>query len=229
MRTTTLARFAASAAVLMTVVPTAFAFTDVSTNHRFFGSITWLQQQGAVQGYADGTYRSDALVNRAEFLKVLLTLTRPNAPAADVRCFSDFKGNEQWFWKTACSAKTLNILRGYPDGSFRGTQLVTHAEAVKMAVVALGLTLPVYVREPDHWYDPYYDAAASMSVFDWAGDAEPTHNLNRGEMAQLLYGFSAALAEQNNTSDSRLQCAFTDDGQTQVRCIVCEDGNECDR
>ena len=216
------ARCIASLTLFVGCIPSAFAFTDVPPGHRFYPSISWLEQQGAVQGYANGTYQSDTLVNRAEFLKVLLTLTRPNAPSGDTHCFSDFTGGEQWFWKTACAAKALNIVRGYSDGRFRGTQLVTHAEAVKMGVVVLGLSLPVYIREPDHWYDPYYDAAASINVFDWAGDADPHHNLNRGEMAQLLYGFMAALAEQNGSAadDADLQCDLTDDDPPRVRCVV---------
>ncbi len=223
MHSSTLARFIACLTLFVGFIPSAFAFTDVAPGHRFYESIDWLQRQGVVQGYADGTYKSDKLVNRAEFLKVLLTLTRPNAPiTGDTHCFSDFTGGEQWFWKTACAAKAVNVVRGYSDGSFRGTQLVTHAEAVKMAVVTLGLTLPVYIREPDHWYDPYYDAAASINVFDWAGDADPQHNLNRGEMAQVLYGFMAALAEQNGSGsgDEDLQCDLTDDDPPRVRCVV---------
>lgn len=59
--------------LLILVVPqTVFAsFTDVSSDYHLYDSINWLQEQGVVVGYSDGTYRPDDDVNRVEFLKML--------------------------------------------------------------------------------------------------------------------------------------------------------------
>ena len=42
-------------------------FSDVSSNFHQSTSINWLQQQGVVEGYSDGSFQPEKPVNRAEF------------------------------------------------------------------------------------------------------------------------------------------------------------------
>jgi hypothetical protein len=57
---------------LSTSFTTFAVFTDVDENlYPFHISITWLEEQGVVEGYSDGTFRPHNNVNRAEFLKML--------------------------------------------------------------------------------------------------------------------------------------------------------------
>jgi len=74
---------------------TAFAqFADVNSNFHQSESINWLQNQKVVQGYSDNTFRPEAPVNRAEFLKMLYetiglegktaNLNFPDVPANDM-------------------------------------------------------------------------------------------------------------------------------------------------
>jgi thimet oligopeptidase len=70
-----------------------------------------------VQGYEDGTYRPNQNVNRAEFLKVLMTAAgKVSIGDAGSFCFKDFKGTEQWYWMYACLAKSSGVINGYDDG-----------------------------------------------------------------------------------------------------------------
>ena len=47
------------------------AFSDVNEGTDYISSITWMSENGVIQGYPDGTFKPDQCVNRAEFLKMM--------------------------------------------------------------------------------------------------------------------------------------------------------------
>ena len=61
--------------VILMVVPTGIAhaaFPDVPLDYKYVNSINYVQEQGIVNGFTDGTYKPDRLITRAEFTKVLI-------------------------------------------------------------------------------------------------------------------------------------------------------------
>ncbi|MEK7563016.1 MAG: S-layer homology domain-containing protein, partial [Patescibacteria group bacterium] len=103
--------------------------------HPHESDIEYLHSRGIVQGYGYGIFRPDILINRAEFLKILMLASEGSQvfDAENHRCFRDFWGEEQWYWVHACSAKEKGIIEGYPDGTFKGERTVILAEALKIA------------------------------------------------------------------------------------------------
>jgi cysteine-rich repeat protein len=168
-------------------------FDDVK-GHRFEWQILSFYSRGIVRGYPDGTFRPDQPINRAELLKILMVAALGDAALSGdpVQCFTDFTPPAQWFWASACAAKERGIVSGYPDGTFRGEVQVNLAEALKMTLRAWNLPLPQYFRVPDHWYDPYIDAASAEGVFTVL-PRDPAHLLTRAEMAALLTAFDVPL------------------------------------
>lgn len=165
------------------------AFLDVS-GHPLAPQIEFLRERGIVAGYGARIFRPDFIINRAEFLKILMRAVYGEEvfDVQDPFCFTDFTGPVQWFWVYACTAKERGIIHGYPDGSFRGTQRVITVEALKMIVHAWKVSLPVYVRAPDQWYDPYIDVAASRALFEIVPHV-PGHELTRSEAAGVIVNF----------------------------------------
>ncbi len=165
------------------------AFLDV-VGHPLAPQIEFLRERGVVAGYGARIFRPDFIINRAEFLKILMSAAYGEEvfDVQDPFCFTDFTGPVQWFWVYACTAKERGIIHGYPDGSFRGTQRVITVEALKMTVHAWKVSLPVYVRAPDQWYDPYIDVAASRALFDVVPHV-PGHELTRSEAAAVIVNF----------------------------------------
>src|SRR3989344_3404841 len=172
-------------AVLFAVTAHA-AFSDTQ-GHPFASQVETLRIKGLVKGYSSSIFGPDRQINRAEFLKILTLAAFGNVvlQTDNVRCFVDFIGPEQWYWVTACAAKEKGILTGYPDGTFRGETKVNLVEALAMTVRAWKLPLPVYIRAPDHWYDPYVDTAAGRGVFVYLPQYVG-HMLTRAEAAALL-------------------------------------------
>lgn len=61
------------AAMLLSIVPTAFAadFSDFNSSHWAYEYVTTLVNDGTINGYADGTFRPEGTVTRAEFVKMI--------------------------------------------------------------------------------------------------------------------------------------------------------------
>lgn len=177
---------------------TVFAanFSDVPYSHPYSSSIYLLRSEGVIEGYEDGTYRPESLINRAEFLKIALEATRVDLDISTPTGFSD-TDNSAWYAPYLRKAKAEGWIQGYPDGTFRPEQNINKVEALKM----LGeiqewdrLALPE-VPEASFkdtyrfiWYSPYvYFAKEKGLLFEEKEYLYPAQEINRGYMAELVY------------------------------------------
>lgn len=140
---------------------------------------------GRVQGYADGSFKPRATVNRAELLKMLLDERRADAP--ETPCFPDVPV-EAWFAASVCKGKDAGVVVGYPDGSFRPEAAVTVAEGLSMIVRSMHIR--VKPTESDPWSERFETAAQQEGIIDRASYL-PHQQLTRGLAAVLI---SRALA-----------------------------------
>jgi len=92
-------------------------------------------------GYPDFTFRPNANITRSEFTVMLMNGLKP-AIEGTTLTFKDKNSIENWATKSVEQAVQLGIISGYPDGTFRPTANITHAEMISMVVKALGITLP---------------------------------------------------------------------------------------
>ncbi len=81
-----------------------------------------------IEGYGDGTFRSDASITRAEFAKILSYEDADNDAEAD---FPDLS-SEHWAKKAIDRLYGNKRIEGYPDGTFAPDKEITRAEAVKI-------------------------------------------------------------------------------------------------
>lgn len=111
------------ASLAVTSAPSAQAatptFTDLAPGQAFYKEITWAAEQGIIRGWADGTVRPHAAVERgamAAFLYRLAGNPGFNAPAkpsfVDVPTTHVFYKEIEWM-------KAGGITTGWPDGTFR--------------------------------------------------------------------------------------------------------------
>lgn len=168
---------------LLLPVSLALAFTDVYSSNQHYDAIKFLQEEGVVEGYSDGTYRSDSNINRAEFLKILIG-SRDVGQITGRDCFPDV-GNE-WFAGYICFAKMSGIVDGYPDGYFRPENNINLAEALKIIVETYGVELLHDTSTGLDWYVPYFWAMKDPGYLSSVSE-EIGHKISRGEMAQLIY------------------------------------------
>jgi len=159
-------------------------FRDLSRFTRYEEAILGIAAREIISGYPDQTFRADNSVNRAELLTILIGAVEANT-ASHANCFADV--HTEWFAPFVCAAKARGWVHGYGDDTFRASQTVTRAEAVKMTVEAFGLTLPTYIQAPENWYDPYFIAAEQAEILTSAEAAEPSRLETRGHIAELVY------------------------------------------
>jgi hypothetical protein len=196
------------------------SFSDVPASHQSAQAIAYVQEQGFVIGYSDGTYQPDASINRAEFVKILRGVRRkriaeretlnPAGPKwEDGYCitvfgsdgialpFSDVQKNA-WFAPDVCFAVSQGLVDGYPDGTFRPANSVNFAEAAKIIVNTFEISVQ---NDPQEWYKPYVEALALHHAIP-SSIRYTDSFITRGEMAEMIYHMELSLKHPDVVASS---------------------------
>lgn len=156
------------------------AYTDTS-GYAWEKSIGYLTGQGILEGYADGRFRPDQKMNRAEFTKIVVAarFAPSDYQAFSEGCFADVQ-EKTWYTSYVCFAQNKGIVAGYPDGLFRPDAKINQAEALKVLLLTFDQKI---VPATDPWYHQYLDTAERIGMLYFAGGNEAAHHTTRGEMA----------------------------------------------
>ena len=111
-------------------------FSDVSADKWYNNAVSTLCNMGVIGGYADGTFRPDAPISRAEFAKIAVSFTQNNG-STTYNYFTDVKTTD-WFAPYVTAAKDAGLIEGYSDGSFKPESKITRAEACAIVNRTLG-------------------------------------------------------------------------------------------
>lgn len=185
--------FAPAMAFAMSYDATHLPYSDVPPDLPTRIAISTLTDMGIVQGNPDGTFRADATLNRAEFLKIVIGLLPPDKRKYADHCFPDIDA-QAWFAEPVCRAKELgivsgNAVEGLPKEQwlFEPSRPVHYEEALKILANVYGLPL---VEVPGgEWYDTYLKTAVKLGID--LNDSAPGSSLIRGQMARLTVAFTA--------------------------------------
>lgn len=189
----TLLTFTATALFLSGTQIASAEFKDVEKNHPNYTAINYIQMEGIVVGYNDGTYRPDFKINRAEFTKILIAerfsseqidtcMDRELTKIGDKVFFSDVFRSD-WYGKYICIAKTMNIIKGFEDGTFKPLNSITFAEAAKILTLSYGAQIG---EETTPWYKVYVEALSNSKVIPTTITSFD-QQITRGEMAEMIY------------------------------------------
>lgn len=174
-------------------------FSDVSSDNKYYDAINYLQQNGIVEGYADGSFRPDQQVNRAEALKIILLGSKVLVPEIQKQDIFPDVAYGTWYAKYIAKAKNLGIINGdSKTGMFRPGDTINLAEILKMLLRTQGVqpTQPdasPYADVPkDSWFAPYFGYAFSIALLPQKSgeNVRPSMPVTRGLMAQLIYQLS---------------------------------------
>jgi len=181
-------------------VPVALqaAFSDVRPDDPFAAEIGWLAERGIVRGYADGSFRGAATINRDALAAFLYRAVHDGAQApgcgaavfADVPAAHPFCGEIGWLSATG-------VTTGWPDGTFRPASAVTR-EAMAAFLYRLahdGATAPACTEAP---FSDVSVAGPFCGAVAWLADAgittgwpdgtfRPALSIERQAMAAFLY------------------------------------------
>jgi len=145
-------------------------------------------------GFPDGSIRPNSAITRAEVATIIFRLLDDDYRAqiwSQNNPFSDVAA-ANWFNNAVSTLTNASILKGFPDGAFRGNQAITRAEFV--AIVARFLEDTSYTgadRFNDiegHWANEYINV---VGQHDWirgfaGGDFRPNQDITRAEAAAIV-------------------------------------------
>lgn len=163
-------------------------FTDVSEKSYWFESVQWLKEQNIVLGYMDGTFQGEKSIQRAEALKMILSLpvdwTLWEKTENDL-VFSDVPA-DAWFSPWVEQALDYGLIQGYDDGSFKPEQSISRAEALTISLRVLQ-KLPEF--EPEAWHSTLATILAEehLLIPDETQNYRLDEAMTRYELADLLF------------------------------------------
>lgn len=121
-----------------TANPETAPFPDVELYEWYTEYVAIAKVRKFVEGYADGTFRPNHNVSRAEALKILLSISGLTIDSEKGYYFPDVDV-EAWYSKYIAFALDNVIVAGYADGNFRPHDPITRAQVVKLAALILDL------------------------------------------------------------------------------------------
>lgn len=175
-----------ASALALTVAPMAFAAEDATTAPKMDAAmektVKRLEALGLVAGYGNGDYGIDKTITRAEFATLIVRargLEQGAKLAQFNSTYTDVKTSD-WFAGFVNVASGEEIVKGFPDKSFKPQNQVTYAEAVTMIVRALGYEPSV----KGVWPNSMISKASELNIAK--GINNPNNAAVRGDVFKML-------------------------------------------
>ncbi len=175
----------------------AQVFRDVPASNKYSTAIEYLYGKDVINGYADGTFKPEGNLNRAEAVKIILVGNEITVAKTKTSKFPDVE-KTQWFSDYVNTAVSRSIVSGYSDGNFRPSNTISRAEFLKVAVLTAGFNPvpPTSNPYPDvsknDWFAPFFDLAKKQNLLSAkkGGYMVPSQNITRAEAADIIYKLS---------------------------------------
>lgn len=179
-------------------------FEDVPVTAWYYDDVYYLNSRGVVDGYYTGEFRPEQTVNRAEFLKMLITaLENEDITYTNKNNFSQsFTDVEyyNWYYDTVQTATKLGAVKGYNDGSFKPANSISRSEAAQIIANVLAQTTsettntesPNYQDvKPGSWYHTAVMQMYRSQIMTGKTSTSfaPNDQLNRAEAAKIIRNF----------------------------------------
>ncbi|MBO5369918.1 MAG: S-layer homology domain-containing protein, partial [Clostridia bacterium] len=110
-------------------------FSDIAPHHIFFENINAAHASGIIDGFPDGTFRSDNMITREEIILIISRLTEDTSDASKAD-FKDIKSDYRYMAQLS-KVTSDKIVNGYPDGTFRPYEKTTRAESATIIMNAM--------------------------------------------------------------------------------------------
>jgi predicted DNA-binding antitoxin AbrB/MazE fold protein/uncharacterized protein YkwD len=189
----------------------AFAYSDVPDSYSHKPAIDFISEKGIVSGYADGTFKPLAKINRAEFTKIVVGAALSYSSAQDPSgydiysnqglSFSDMEP-KAWYIPYLRKAVENEVISGYLDGTFKPAQTINLVEAAKILVGSFKIETIQPVGTD--WYSVFLETLTGQNVIP-ATFRSLTQTVTRGEMAEMVWRIMEKKTDQPAATLAKLQ------------------------
>jgi hypothetical protein len=173
-------------------------FSDVGSSYKFYKAVKYLRDENVISGYDDGSFKPENSVSRVEALKMIFVALGTELSDGSNLTFPDVD-TSAWYADYIATAKTLGIVDGYPDGTFKPADSVNRVEFLKMLFKATEISVnPVVIGDPYDdvsnldWFAPYANLSKELNLAPIDGsEFGPDTDMSRGEVAETIYRWLA--------------------------------------
>ena len=169
----------------------AGSFSDISSTDSHYEAILKLADLGIINGYPDGTYKSNNDITRGQVATILANILNLDTENAKDPGFTDIKKSNDHYGAIA-ALKEAKIINGYEDKTFKANEKISRAHLAVMIAAALKIqpkdskALPftdvtLYNEEIKALYDFGITVGTTKTTF------APLKNVTRGQAASFLY------------------------------------------
>ena len=193
-------------------------FSDVSDSYTAT-AVESLRLMGVLDGYGDGTFRPDTILNRAQFCKMAVYAMDGSGELgrySTVTIFPDVK-HSHWASAYINMAARKGIISGFADGKFKPGQTVTAGQAVTILMRGLGY------KDEDMggvWPQSYMAEAQTNGLLKSTGITSAYAGLTRAQAAKLFlnlfeakHGKGETLLFNYNVGKDEVYLTAVDGGQ----------------
>lgn len=199
----------------LSLCASAKVYSDVPINHKDHDAIAALTDGDIIQGYSNGEFHPEGLINRAEAVKIL-TKSKFTSDVIDTALDWHIKANhsyvmfrdvpiQEWYGKYVEVSYENRIIQGYPDGFFRPGNNINFAEALKIILETYKVDFSqiqftpnklLYVNQDD-WFQQYFTYAYDHNLINREKFYYPGQLITRGEFVDIIYRLTTIL--KNNS------------------------------
>ena len=161
-----------------------------------------------IKGYADGTFKPNGTITRAEAAAIIARLSGIDENKAYESKFGDVQ-SDKWYANYINFAAQKGYITGYADGTFKPDNTITRAEMAVIAGKYIGIT-PGHHPEFsdvkfDFWAGEYIDAMSLKGLIKGYSDGtfKPNNTITRAEAVTIIN-------RAENRTDAAAQNPFTD-------------------
>ncbi|WP_051620491.1 S-layer homology domain-containing protein [Paenibacillus sp. UNC451MF] len=198
-----------------------------ANNHWAQSTIEKWVTQGYIDGYADGSFKPNQEVSRAEFAKLVNKAFHTKEGTAAIS-FSDVQASD-WFYNEIKLGVGAGYISGYPDGTFKPNHPISRQEAA----VVIHKVLKLEEAQQDNlsrfkdaqsipgWSKGAVNAIVKLGIMQGYEDAtfQEDHNITRAETIVMLDRALAKL-DTNPTKAQGISGFVTLDGKPVEGAIV---------
>ncbi|WP_068501836.1 fibronectin type III domain-containing protein [Paenibacillus kribbensis] len=106
-------------------------FEDINPSAWYVELLKTAIKDQVARGFSDREFGPDRVINREQAAKMVNNVIKAT-PQHESSVYSDTSQIVEWARKDVLGLTEINLVQGYPDGSFRAKQEVTRAEAAEM-------------------------------------------------------------------------------------------------
>ena len=172
-------------------------FSDVSDSYTAT-AVESLRLMGVLDGYGDGTFRPDTVLNRAQFCKMAVYAMDGSGELGRYSTVTIFPDVKPSHWASAYinMAARKGIISGFADGKFKPGQTVTAGQAVTILMRGLGY------KDEDMggvWPRSYMAEAQTNGLLKSTGITSAYAGLTRAQAAKLFLNLFEAKHGKSET------------------------------